>query len=90
MARRVSMEVRKAVLGPGLSPFDSLAQMTLVGWMWRAASLGFLCWAVMKVFPLKVFSSHRGARCLRSLLEYFRGLQCCLTSLSYAVVPICP
>lgn len=33
MARRVSMEVRRAVLGPGLSLFGSLAKMTLVGWI---------------------------------------------------------
>jgi len=67
MARRVSIEMRKAVLGLGLSPFGSFAKMALVGWMWRASSLGFWCWAVMKVFHLKVFSSHRGVRCLRSL-----------------------
>ena len=73
MARRVSMEVRRAVLGPGLSPFGSLAKMTLVGWVWRTTSEGLCCWAVIMVFHLKVFSSHKGVRCLRSLLEYCRG-----------------
>ena len=33
MARRVSMEVRRAVLGPDLSPLGSLAKMALVGWI---------------------------------------------------------
>ena len=32
VALRVSMEVRRIVLGPGLSPFGSLAMITLVGW----------------------------------------------------------
>jgi hypothetical protein len=34
VARRVSKEVLREVLGPGLSPFKRLATMTLVGWMW--------------------------------------------------------
>ena len=34
VALRVSKEVRREVLGPGLSPFGSLAMMTLFGWMW--------------------------------------------------------
>ena len=33
MARRAFVEVRKAVLGPGLSPFSSLVKMALVGWI---------------------------------------------------------
>jgi hypothetical protein len=89
-ARRVSMEVRKDVFGPCMSPFGSLVKMTLVGWMWRAALLGIWSWAVVMVFHLKVFSSHRGARCLKSLLEYCRVLQCCLTILSCNFVPIRP
>ena len=32
---RVSREVRKEVLGPGLSPFDNLAMITSEGWMCR-------------------------------------------------------
>ena len=32
-ALRVSSEVRREVLGYGLSPFGSLAMITLVGWM---------------------------------------------------------
>ena len=35
VARRVSSEVRREVLGPGLSPFDSPAMITFVGWMCR-------------------------------------------------------
>ena len=33
VALRVSREVRREVLGPGLSPFDNLAMITLVGWI---------------------------------------------------------
>ena len=32
---RVSREVRREVLGPGLSPFGNLAMITLVGWICR-------------------------------------------------------
>ena len=32
---RVSSEVRREVLNPGLSPFGSLAMITFVGWMCR-------------------------------------------------------
>ena len=35
VARRVSREVRRAVLGPGLSPLGSLAMSAFVGEMWR-------------------------------------------------------
>ncbi len=35
VALRVSSEDRTEVLGPGLSPFCSLAMITLVGWMCR-------------------------------------------------------
>ena len=35
VARSVSSEVRRAVFGPGLSAFGSLAMSTLVGDMWR-------------------------------------------------------
>ena len=34
VALRVSREVQREVLGPGLSPFGSLAMMALVGWIW--------------------------------------------------------
>ena len=34
-ALRVSSEVRREVLGPGLSPFGSLAMIVFVGWMCR-------------------------------------------------------
>ena len=35
VALSVSMEVRREVLGPGLSPFGNLAMITVVGWMCR-------------------------------------------------------
>ena len=35
VALRVSSEVRREVLGSGLSPFGSLAMITFVGWMCR-------------------------------------------------------
>ena len=35
VARRVSREVRRAVFGPVLSAFGSLAMSTFVGDMWR-------------------------------------------------------
>ena len=34
VALRVSIDVRSAVFGPGLSPLGSLASITLVGEMW--------------------------------------------------------
>ncbi len=35
VALRVSSEVRREVVGPGLSPFSSLAMITFVDWMCR-------------------------------------------------------
>ena len=35
VALRVYREVRREVLGPGLSQFDNLAMITLMGWMCR-------------------------------------------------------
>ncbi len=35
VALSVSMEVRREVLGPSLSPFGKMAMITLVGWMYR-------------------------------------------------------
>ena len=35
VALDVSMEVRREVLEPGLSPFGNLAMITLVGWICR-------------------------------------------------------
>ena len=34
VALRVSKDIWREVLRPGLSPFGSLAMMTLVSWMW--------------------------------------------------------
>ena len=50
VALRVSMEVRREDLVPGLSPFGSLAMITLVGWMWSVKStLEWRC-IVMSLF----------------------------------------
>ena len=38
VALRVSREVRREILGPGLSPFGNLAIITLVGWICRVCS----------------------------------------------------
>ena len=35
VALRVSREVRREVLGPGLSPFGNQAMITLLGWICR-------------------------------------------------------
>ena len=35
VALRMSSEVRREILGHGLSPFGSLAMITFVGWMCR-------------------------------------------------------
>ncbi len=35
VALRVSREILREVLGPGLSPFGSLVMITLVGWICR-------------------------------------------------------
>jgi hypothetical protein len=34
MALRVSRDIWRGILGPGLSPFENLAMITLVGWIW--------------------------------------------------------
>ena len=41
------------------------------------------------VFHLWVLSSRNGARRLRNFFECCSGFQCCLTSLSNSLVPIC-
>ncbi len=90
VSRSVSREVRSAILGPGLSPFISLAIMTSVGDMWYVGLAGFVSCDVIRVCHGRVFVSQSGARCLSSLLEYCMGLQCCRTSFSYDVEPIWP
>ncbi len=42
---------------------------------------------VRMLLHLCMHVSHSGARCFRSVLEQFSGLQCCRTSLSYSFVP---
>jgi hypothetical protein len=64
--------------------------MTLVGEMWYEAS-GEAVWCeVISLCHVNVFVFYSGARCLRSLLEYTRGLELCLASLSYSLVHGCP
>ena len=43
---------------------------------------------VIRAFQWVTPVSHSGARCLRSLLEYWMGWHCCRTSVSYFLVPI--
>jgi hypothetical protein len=50
VALRVSMEVRREVLMPGLSPFGSLAMITFVGGMCRVKCLLVWCCVVMRLF----------------------------------------
>ncbi len=50
--------------------------------MWRGTA--------MIEFHLCIPNSHRGARCLSSLLENCIGLQCCRTNLSNSLEPSCP
>ena len=50
VALRVSMEVRRAVLGHVLSPIGSLAMSTFVGGMCRVYCSLMLCCFVMRLF----------------------------------------
>ena len=50
VALRVSKEVRREVLGPGLSPFGSLVMMMLVGWIWSVYSSSEWRFIVMRLF----------------------------------------
>ncbi len=74
VALRVSREVRRAVLGHVLSPFVSLSMSTFVAGMCRVYCCFVLCCIVMSLFMLFSPSSHRGAKCLSILLEYWMGL----------------
>ena len=66
VAQRISREVRREDLGPGLSAFGSLATMTLVGRICsEQSSLVWRC-IVRRLFQLCSPSSHNGARCLSS------------------------
>ncbi len=47
--RSVSREVWSAVLGPGLSPFGSLASMTSIGAMWYVGLAGFMSCDVIRL-----------------------------------------
>ena len=60
VAMRMSIKVRREVLGPGLPPFGSLAMITFVGGMfWVQCSLVWRC-VVSRLFQLCSPSSHRG------------------------------
>ena len=60
VALRVSVEVRREVLGPCLSPFGSLAMITFVVGMCRVKCSLVLCCVVMRLFQLCSPSSRRG------------------------------
>ena len=66
VALRISREVRREVLGPGFSPFGTLAMITLMGWMWSVQYI--LAWRciVTSLFQSCSPNSQRGARYLSS------------------------
>ncbi len=90
VALRVSTVVRSAIVGLGLSQLGSLASTTLVGEMWYEASGEFAWLEVISLCHVYVFVSQSGARCFKILLEYNIGLELCLISFSYSLVPGCP
>ncbi len=71
-----------------LISFGSCASVAVVGWMWYVVvPLGvrvLVSIECQSVTPV----SHSGAMCLRSLLEKWMGLHCCIISVSYALVPM--
>ena len=64
VALRVSRDVRRAVLGPVLSPLGSLAMSAFLGEMCRVYCCFVRCCIVMRLFQLVSPSSHRGSKCL--------------------------
>ena len=62
--------------------------MAVVGWMWYVVIPFGFCVFVSIVSQSVTPVSHSGARCLSSLLEKWMGLQCCLISVSYSLVPM--
>jgi hypothetical protein len=90
VALRVSREVQREFLGPGLSPFGNLIMLTLMSWICRVWST--LVWRciVRSLFYLCSPSSYRGATCFRSFLEYCIGLHYCRIIFTYSFVPFCP
>ena len=69
-------------------PFGSFAGVAVVGWMWYVVVYVWLCDLVSILRHSVTPVSHSGARCLRSLLEKWMGLHCCLISVSYSFVPM--
>jgi hypothetical protein len=69
VALRVSREVRREILGHVLSPFGILDIITLVFWICRVYYSSVWRCIVRRLFQICIPSSHRGARCLSSLLE---------------------
>ena len=50
VALRISREVRREDVGPGLSPFGSLVMMKLDGWIWSVQSSLEWCYIVRRLF----------------------------------------
>ena len=70
VARSVSMEVRRDVLLPGLSPLGRRAKITLVGWMWSVKS--YVVWRLIVMIDIHLYIpiSHRGGK----VFKYFFGV----------------
>ena len=73
MALRVFIVVLSCSLGLVLYPFGSFAIVAGVGWMCNVVVPLGSCVLVIREFHLVTPVSHSGARCLRSLLEYWIG-----------------
>lgn len=69
-------------------PFGSFASLALVGCMWYMGVPLGVCIFVRRECQLVTPVSHSGARCFRSLLEKWMGMHCCLTNVSYSLVPM--
>jgi hypothetical protein len=91
IALREFREIRRDVLGHGLSPLGSYGHD-------YACSLDMECVVLIGValycdefVPIVESKFPEGvARCLSSFLEYCIGLNCCRANFSYSLVPTCP
>ena len=84
---RMSIHVRNwrsEACGP---MFGSLASIASVFRMCNRVSDGEVLVIVIIVLRFCVPVAHKGAKCLRKVFEYWRGLQFCRSSLSYSHVP---
>ena len=84
---RVSKHVRNWRSKSWGPMFGSLASIASVFRMCNRVSDGEELVIVSIVLYLCVPFAHKGAKCLRSVFNYWRGLQFCRTSLSYSLVP---